>query len=220
MTINIQKTIIVTLTIILTGAIVTNLPLSYSEVQNSASLVMTSMDGTSYEANNQTDNTEIKSGTIIVNSPSTKETTVHGLSSDGKIRVEITATNPSSNEPMSIDIKFRDSSGALKKFANYNILVTQNNKEVLSDSNVNAGDGNGKHTTIPLGSDGQVDFTITLLGFGPKEDQGNWIGPKGDVLMFNVIPEFGTVSMFILIVSIISSVIITAKTKNMITLRI
>jgi len=216
--INEQKTIIVTLTIILMGVTITSIPFSYSEVQNNTPVVMTSMNGTSYEANNQADNT--KSGTIIVNSPSTKETTVHGLSSDGKIRVEITATNPITNEPMSINIKFRDSSGALKKFANYDILVTQNSKEVLSDSNVHAADGNGKHTTIPLDSDGQVDFTITLLGFGSKEDQGNWIGPKGDVLMFNVIPEFGTISMFILIVSIISSIIITAKTKNMITLRI
>jgi len=216
--INEQKTIIVTLTIILMGVTITSIPFSYSEVQNNTPVVMTSMNGTSYEANNQADNT--KSGTIIVSSPSTKETTVHGLSSDGKIRVEITATNPITNEPMSINIKFRDSSGALKKFANYDILVTQNNKEVLLDSNVHAADGNGKHTTIPLDSDGQVDFTITLLGFGSKEDQGNWIGPKGDVLMFNVIPEFGTISMFILIVSIISSIIITAKTKNMITLRI
>ncbi len=219
MTINIQKRIIITLTIILIGVTITNIPFSYSEVQNSVPLVMTNKDGTSYEGSNQSDNTEIKSGTIIVNSPSTKETTVHGLSSDGKIRVEITATNPITNEPMSIDIKFRDSNGALKKFANYAILVTQNNKEVLSVSNVYAEDGNGKHTTIPLNSNGQVDFTITLLGFGSKEDQGNWMGPKGDVLMFNVIPEFGTISMFILIVSIISSIIITAK-KDTMSLRI
>lgn len=181
---------------------------------------MIDTDETSFEANNQSDNKEIKSGTIIVTSPSTKETTVHGFSSDGKIRVEITATNPIANEPMSIDIKFRDSSGALKKFVNYDILVTQNIKEVLSDSNAHAEDGNGKHTTNPLDSDGQVDFTITLLGFGSKEDQSNWMGPKGDVLMFNVVPEFGTISMFILIVSIISLIIITTKTKAMITLRI
>lgn len=220
MTITLQKRIIIILTITLIGVTITNLPLSYSEAQNNVPLVMTNMDRTGYEANNQSDNTEMKSGTIIVNSPSTKETTVHGFSSDGKIRVEITATNPIANEPMSIDIKFRDSNGALKKFANYDIHVTQNNKEVLSDNNAHAEDGNGKYTTIPLDTDGQVDFTITLLGFGSKEDQGNWMGPKGDVLMFNVIPEFGTISIFILIVSIVSSIIITTKTKDMITLRI
>jgi len=217
--INVQKRIKITLTIILIGVSITNLPFSYSEVQNSVPLVMMDTDETSYEANNQSDK-EIKSGTIIVTSPSTKETTVHGFSSDGKIRVEIIATNPIANEPMSIDIKFRDSSGALKKFVNYDILVTQNNKEVLSVSNAHAENGNGKYSTIPLDSDGQVDFTITLLGFGSKEDQGNWMGPKGDVLMFNVVPEFGTISMFILIVSIISLIIITTKTKAMITLRI
>jgi predicted secreted protein with PEFG-CTERM motif len=216
--ITLQKIFIITLIIVSTG-IAINCPVSYSEVQKSATLSIKDRDVVSFESTNTADNDEKESEPIIVNSPSTKETTVYGLSSDGKIRVEIIASNPIANEPMTIDIKFRDSSGALKKFANYDILVTQNSKELLSAKNVHAEDGNGQHVTIPLDSEQQVDFLITMLGFGPKEDQSNWIGPRGEVLMFNVIPEFGTISMFILIVSMISSILIVVKTKNTIMLR-
>ena len=214
MIINIQKIFISTLTIILIGVTLSAIPPAFSEVKISEPMEPSGLVKTNSETDAQVSDEEIKSATIIVEGPSTKETTVHGLSSDGKIRVEITASNPVANEVMSINIKFRDSSGALKKFANYDILVTQNNKEVLSDSSVNEEDGNGMHTTIPLDSDGQVDFKITLLGFGLKEDQANWMEPKGDVLMFNVVPEFGTISMMVLIVSIISTIIMTTKTKN------
>jgi predicted secreted protein with PEFG-CTERM motif len=213
--INILKTFISTLTIILIVVTLTIIPSAFSEIKISTPMITAGVVETSYDSNTKASDKETKSGTIIVESPSTKETTVHGLSSDGKVRVEITASNPAANEIMSINIKFRDSSGALKKFANYDILVTQNNKEVLSSSSVHEEDGNGTHITIPLDSDGQVDFKITLLGFGLKEDQANWLEPKGDVLMLHVVPEFGTISMMILIVSIISAIIITAKTKNM-----
>lgn len=210
-----QKTILSTLAIITIVATLTAVPSVFSEVNISEPMITASGVETSSGTSIQASGEEIKPGTIIVESPSTTETTVHGLSSDGKVRVEITASNPVANEVMSIDIKFRDSSGSLKKFANYDILVTQNNKEVLSASNVHDEDGNGMHATATLESDGQVDFKITLLGFGLKDDQVNWTEPKGDVLMFNVVPEFGTISMMILIVSILSIVIITAKTKNM-----
>jgi len=209
-----QKTVLSILAVIIIGATLTTAPSAFSEIKVSTPMIIEGVAETSSGTSTQSSGEEIKSGTIIVESPSTKETTVHGLSSDGKIRVEITASNPVVNEVMSIDIKFRDSSGSLKKFANYDILVTQNNKEVLSANNVHGEDGNGMHYTARLESDGQVDFKITLLGFGLKDDQATWTDPKGDVLMFNVVPEFGTISMSILIVSILSIIGITAKTKN------
>ena len=179
---------------------ITTVPSVFSEVKISTPMIIEGVVETGSGTSTQTSAEEIKPGTIIVESPSTKKTTVHGLSSDGKIRVEITVSNPVANEVMSIDIKFRDASGSLKKFVNYDILVTQNNKEVLSDSNVHTEDGNAIYTTGRLESDGQVDFKITLLGFGLKDDQATWTDPKGDVLIFNVVPEFGTISMNILII--------------------
>ncbi|MGI9567457.1 MAG: hypothetical protein ACR2LL_10675 [Nitrosopumilus sp.] len=43
----------------------------------------------------------------VVMIPSTDETTVTGIASDGELRVEITASNPAANESMTIDLKFR-----------------------------------------------------------------------------------------------------------------
>jgi predicted secreted protein with PEFG-CTERM motif len=157
---------------------------------------------------------EIKPGTIIVTSPSTKETTVHGLTSDEKIRVEITASNPVMGEVMSIDVKFRDATGSLKKDVNYDMIVTQNGKQILSVMEKNEPEGNSMYTTEPLDSEGQVDFQITLLGFGLPDDESNWTEPRGEVLFFNIVPEFGTITMMILVIAILSVITLSLKTKN------
>lgn len=151
---------------------------------------------------------------IIIGAPSTKETTVSGLSSDGKIRVEITASNPVAGETMSIDVKFRDSNGGgLKKYVNYAIAATQNNNQVLSVTEAYEQEGSGIHKTIPLPSDKPVEIQVTLLGFGVHDDKANWTGPTGEILMFSVVPEFGTITILILAIAIISTTMISAKSK-------
>jgi predicted secreted protein with PEFG-CTERM motif len=154
---------------------------------------------------------------IIIGSPSTKETTVSGLSSDGKIRVEIIASNPTTDKIMSIDIKFRDSSGGLKKNANYAIVATQKDNVVLSVMSAYDKEGEGMHKTIPLSSDDPVDIKVTLLGFGLQEDKMNWTGPTGEILMFNIIPEFNTTIIMVLVVGTISVIAISAKSRLNIT---
>ncbi len=157
---------------------------------------------------------EITPGAIVVEGKSETETTVHGLSEDGKVRVEIVASNPIADEAMSLDLKFRDSSGGgLKKHANYDIVVTQNGKEIFSESEAHNHEGDAMHTTVPLETEDQVDIQLTLLGFGLPDEKANWTGPKGEVLMFNVVPEFETIAMMILAVGIISIIAVTAKTR-------
>jgi len=153
-------------------------------------------------------------GTLVVESPSTEETTVTGMSSDGKVRVEITSSNPSANEPMSIDLKFRDSGGGgLKQHANYDIVAIQNDKEILSFMGAHEHEGNGMHSTAPLTSDDAVDIQVTLLGFGLPDDEANWTGSTGEILYFNVVPEFGAIAVMILAVTIMSIIIVSAKSK-------
>jgi len=157
---------------------------------------------------------ETTMGAITIEGKSETETTVHGLSEDGKVRVEIVASNPITDEAMSLDLKFRDSSGGgLKKHANYDIMVTQNGKEIFSESDGHNHEGNVMYTTIPLESEDPVDIQLTMLGFGLPDDKANWTGPKGEVLMFNVIPEFGAITMMILAVGIISIIVVTAKSR-------
>ena len=156
----------------------------------------------------------IKAPALVIEGPSTEETTVVGLSSDGKIRVEITSSNPATNEVMSIDIKFRDSNGgSLKQHVNYDIIAIQNGKEILSLTKAHEHEGHGMHNTTPLKSDDSVDIRVTLLGFGLPNDQANWTGPAGEILYFNVVPEFGTITVMILAVTIASIIAISTKSR-------
>ena len=151
---------------------------------------------------------------LVVGTPSEEETTVTGMTSDGSMRVEITASNPAANEVMTIDLKFRDANSAgLVKHANYDIVATQNGQEILSTMGAHEHEGEGMHTTAPLTSEDAVDIEVTLLGFGLPDDQANWTGPTGEIVYFNVVPEFGTIAMMILAVAIISIVAVTARSR-------
>jgi predicted secreted protein with PEFG-CTERM motif len=159
------------------------------------------------------ESTEVPMGAIVVGTESDKDTTVVGLSSDGKIRVEITASNPVKSSAMHIEITFRDSNGGtIKQNVHYDILAMQNNKQILLDLNSHAKDGIGKHITSILASDEPVNIEVTLLGFG-SGDESQWSGPKGEVLMFNVVPEFGTIAMMILSIALVSIIAVTAKSR-------
>ena len=160
-----------------------------------------------------TESPEPGDGTIIVGAPPEDQTTVTGISEDGKLRAEITATNPVADEVMSLEIKFRDDTGAVQKHANYDLVVTQNGNEVLSVMGAHEHEGTGMHSTAPLNSAEQVDIQVTVLGFGLPDDQENWSGPKGEILMFNVVPEFGTIAALILGIAIISVIATSAKSK-------
>ena len=156
----------------------------------------------------------IKAPPLVIEGPSTEETTVAGLSSDGKIRIEIIASNPVKNEVMSIDIKFRDSNGgSLKQHVNYDIVATQNGKEILSSLEAHGHECHGMHKTTQLKSNDSVDIMVELLGFGLPDEQENWTGPAGEILYFNVVPEFGTIAAMILAIAIISIIAISAKSK-------
>jgi predicted secreted protein with PEFG-CTERM motif len=152
-------------------------------------------------------------GTIIVGAPPEDKTTVTGISQDGNLRAEITASNPAADEVMSLEIKFRDSTGSVKKHANYDIIVSQNGMDVLSVMGAHEHEGTGMHSTAPLNSGDKVDIKVTVLGFGLPDDQENWTGPKGEILMFNVVPEFGAIATMILAIAIISIIAVSAKSK-------
>jgi predicted secreted protein with PEFG-CTERM motif len=150
-------------------------------------------------------------GTIIVGAPSEDETTVSGISEDGKLRVEITASNPATDEVMSLEIKFRDSTGSLRQHANYDLMVTQNGNEILIALGAHDHEGTGIHSTAPLDSSDQVDIEVTVLGFGLPDDEDNWTGPKGEILMFNVVPEFGAIVTVVMFVAIAGVVLMSSK---------
>ena len=128
-----------------------------------------------------------------------------GMLSDGT-KVSIWATEPMAGERMKISIEFENS-----EHVNHDIMVTQNGKEVLHDTGAHHHDGLGSHETAPLDSADPVDITVTFQGYGVDDPK---TGPIGEVVEFSkVVPEFGTIAMMILAVSIISIVAVTAKTR-------
>ena len=158
---------------------------------------------------------EIPMGTITVGGDDMpKETVVTGMSSDGSVRVEIGAKEPTVNEMLSLEVKFRDANGGgLKEHVNYDIVATQDGKTVLSEMGVHDHKGTSQHLTGVLGSNMPVDVKVTLNGFGLPNEEANWSGPKGEVLELQVVPEFGTIAMMILGISIVSIIAVTAKTR-------
>ncbi len=159
-----------------------------------------------------TEETEIAPGTIIVGAPPEDETTVSGITEDGKVRAEILVSNPVSDEEMSLEIKFRDSSGgAVIKDANYNLMVSQNGQEILSILGAYEPEGTGMHSTMPLDSDDPVEIKVTVLGFGLPDEEDNWTGPRGEILMFNVVPEFGAIATVVMLAAIGAVVLMSSK---------
>ena len=127
-----------------------------------------------------------------------------GMLSDGT-KVSIWTSAPTSGEKMKITVEFENS-----EHVNYDIMATQNG-EVLNDVGVHQHNGKGVHETAPLSSSDPVEITITFQGYGINDPKTGPIGEK--VVFSNVVPEFGTIAMMILVVSIISIVAVTAKSK-------
>ncbi|MDX1596059.1 MAG: PEFG-CTERM sorting domain-containing protein [Nitrosopumilaceae archaeon] len=157
---------------------------------------------------------EVDLQTITVGEGDPDKTTVTSLSNDGKVRVEITSTNPEKGTSMSLSTSFRNfNGGGLIKHVNYDIMATQNGKNILSDLDVHEHDGTGNHMTSILESDSPVEFTIIINGIGLPDEKNNWTGPKGETVTFKIVPEFGTIAVLILSVAIITAIIFTARTK-------
>ena len=135
----------------------------------------------------------------------TEDVSASGMLSDGT-QVSISSSAPTAGEAMEIAMEFHDS-----EHVNMDIMVTQNGEVVLDDIGAHHHDGKGVHQTAPLSSSDPVEVTITFQGYGVDDPK---TGPIGEQVVFsNIVPEFGTIAMMILFVSIISIVAVTAKSK-------
>lgn len=139
-----------------------------------------------------------------------------GTSSDGseQVTVSYSPAIPTSGQPLSITLSFTDANGKLINHQNYAISVIQDGNEVFSDAVGHTHTGNDMQTTNNLSSSDPVDIKITLNGIGlPGTDPSTWTGPKGEMLSFHVVPEFGPLAGMIIAISIIGVVAISRKSK-------
>jgi len=134
------------------------------------------------------------------------------VSDDGSTWILVTSTEPVEREHMTINVRFTDKNGQEIYDVNYDIMVTQNDQVILDKTMVNQKVGIDDHLTEELSSNDNVNIKVTLQGTGTNIPL---TGPHGESLEVNVVPEFGTITMMILVVSIISIMAITAKNKMM-----
>ncbi|TBR22443.1 MAG: PEFG-CTERM sorting domain-containing protein [Candidatus Nitrosotenuis sp.] len=162
--------------------------------------VFTTINGTDVEASFHPE--AIEDGSLI-----------QATSSDGSVHVDLITTAPSKDEPMDVNIAFKDSDGNLINHVNYDIVATQGETEILNESGVHTHTGQDNHSTEAATSDDPVDVQVKILGIGLPDDPANWSGPKDDVIPIHVTPEFGSIAMIVLGVAIVSIVGFSAKSK-------
>jgi len=131
-----------------------------------------------------------------------------------EIMVSITTGDAGSGEMMTVTVEITDIDGNAVEHVNYDVMATQDGTTVLDDTGVHDHDGVMEHTTMALSmaaSDATpVDVQVTFNGFGIDPP---FTGPVGEVATKQVVPEFGTIAMMILGISIISIIAITAKIR-------
>ncbi|AFS81460.1 blue (type1) copper domain-containing protein [Candidatus Nitrosopumilus koreensis AR1] len=131
------------------------------------------------------------------------------VSEDGSVWIFVTASEPVEREHMTINVRFTDKNGKELVDVNYDILASQNNEVILYETMINQQMGIRNHLTQALPSNDNVSITITLHHVGSS----SMIISNGESIDVNIVPEFGTIAMMILVVSITSVIVIGAKNK-------
>lgn len=139
------------------------------------------------------------SGLIVV-----QEAGKHNGDTEGLM---VIITNSAVNSGTQVDLEFN------KLHVNYEIIATQGGKTILQETS-HAMEMTASHMVDAVGSDeNPIDIEIVSLGIGAPGAEEDWIGPVGTVTTSKIVPEFGTIAMMILAVSIITIVAVTAKSK-------
>jgi predicted secreted protein with PEFG-CTERM motif len=140
-----------------------------------------------------------------------------GAEEDGgadEIMVEITTGSAGAGEIVTVTVEFTDMDGNAVEHVNYDVMATQDGTTILDETGVHDHDGVMDHTTMEIAmaaSDATpIDVQVTFNGFGIDPP---FTGPIGDVATKQVVPEFGTIAMMVLAVSIISIIAVTAKIR-------
>ena len=126
---------------------------------------------------------------------------------DEDVELMVTITNSAVLDGTQVELEFSE------LHVNYEIIATQNGETVLQET-AHAMEHTATHQIDAVGSDeNPIDIDIVSLGIGSPGAEDSWTGPTGSVATSQVVPEFGTIAMMILVVAIISIVAVTAKSR-------
>jgi len=142
------------------------------------------------------------------------QTLLRGTTEDGEITVQVISSSPTVNQSMEINLSFLDKNNLLVSNVNYGIEVKQQDQIILENENIYSGNGLSTLITRPLNSEEPVIIEISFNGIGISENQEELTGPIGEIIMFTVVPEFGTITMMVLAFTIIAVIILNKGFKG------
>ena len=148
-------------------------------------------------------------GTITIGSTIESNTKIDNLVAN------IVSSDGYANEVMTIDVTITDLNDNPAEHISYNIQAIHGTMVLLNEEgHMHEGTMTNTHTTKALTIDASdaspVTITVNAVGFGHDEQYQEVFG---EIAKKQVVPEFGTVAMMILVVSIISIIGITAKSR-------
>lgn len=131
------------------------------------------------------------------------------------LMAEITTSEGKANEPMTVNVTITDMDGNAVEHITYNVKATQGSQVLMDqEGHMHKGVMTNTHTTDALPFDASktmpVNITVTSVGFGHGDQYRD---APGEIATKQVVPEFGTIAMMILAVSVISIIAITAKSQ-------
>jgi len=133
---------------------------------------------------------------------------------EGEIMISIEADPAAAGETTDVTVTITNMDGSAVEHVNYDVMATQGTEVVLDDKGVHDHDGVMTHATMALpldaSGDNPVDVTVTFNGFGIDPP---FTGPIGEGNTMQVVPEFGTIAMMVLGVSIVSIIALSAKSR-------
>ena len=132
-----------------------------------------------------------------------------------QMMAEIITSDGIINQAMSIDLTLTDLEGNGIEHITYNIKAVQGTSIVLDEEgHMHKGTLTNNHITSVLPVDASDDMPVTItvesVGFGHGEQ---YVESSGKITTVQVVPEFGTIAMMILVVAIVSIVAVTAKSR-------
>ena len=138
---------------------------------------------------------------------------VKAMAEEG-IMISIEADPAAAGETTDVTVTITNMDGSATEHVNYDVRATQGSDTVLDEKGVHDHDGVMTHTTMALPVDASstmpVNVIVTFNGFGIDPP---FTGPIGESNTMQVVPEFGTIAMMILGVSIVSIIAISAKSR-------
>ena len=142
------------------------------------------------------------------------QTLLRGMTEGGDMTIQIISSSPTVNQSMEINLSFMDKNNKLISNVNFGINIYQQDMEILNKKSILSESGLSSLITRPLNSEDPVDIEITINGIQTSENPEEWSGPRGEIILFTVIPEFETIAILVLAITILAVIVFNKAKKN------